>query len=1086
MGSGLQLFGNLFWKYLAVLVLLVGGVLVIGGLVELHYAYEQAKREIVAIEREKAAATADRIEKFLRAIEAQVRGTLSPRAEEAVTVARRGRGDVLSMAAAVAEQREIEFLRLLRNVPAVTDIWHLDAEGRERLRVSRVALDVADSGTDFSASPEFQGARTGETWYGPVFFRNESEPHVKLAVAPREAPAEVTVAELSLRPIWEIVSRIQVGRAGYAYVIDFDGRLIAHPDISMVLQKKDLEVQLAETARRPAAASAAVATGLNGGKVLVAHAPLLPLGWLVIEQPLEEAFGPMHAKIALNVVVLILGLALAVLASVLLARRMARPVRELQAGAARVGRGELDYRIDIRTGDELEALAGEFNQAAAQLQDAQRNLERKVEERTAELTRSLAELRALGEVVKAVNSSLDLERVLATIVTHAVQLAQAREGTLYEIDTASGLFEPRASFGVSSAMAESLRDAKIQSGDTLVGRCLTALAPVQMTDVAQGDGYRLRGLMEREGVRSILAVPLMREDQAIGALVIRRREAGEFPASLVELLQTLAAQSVLAIRNARLFREIQEKSEELAAASRHKSRFLANMSHELRTPLNAIIGVTEMMLEDARDLKRDDQVEPLDQVLYAGRHLLVLINELLDLSKIEAGRMELHLESFEIAPLVEETVKTVRPLASANRNEMELTCAAAGMMHADQTRVRQTLLNLLSNANKFTEGGKVTVEVRRTPGEGGAWITIAVTDTGIGMTPEQVGRLFQDFEQADASTTRKYGGTGLGLAISRRFCQMMGGDISVTSKLGHGSTFTIRLPAEADASRAAQSPRSITLRRAAAPPEPGNVVLVVDDDPTARDVTERFLVREGFAVVTATGGHEGLKLVRELHPAAMTLDVMMPDIDGWTVLAAVKGDPALADIPVILMTIVDEKNRGYALGAAEYMVKPVDRERLASVLRGLVRHARSRVLVVDDDGILRRGLMNGLEQDGWTVTGAANGRDGLERMAESAPDAVVLDLMMPEMDGFEFLEMLRLNPAWSAIPVVVVTAKDLTPEDHRRLNGGVERILQKDAPTRDELLRKVSATLTACIERARDASGKGDGLDGPMSERGVE
>jgi CheY-like chemotaxis protein/anti-sigma regulatory factor (Ser/Thr protein kinase) len=386
-------------------------------------------------------------------------------------------------------------------------------------------------------------------------------------------------------------------------------------------------------------------------------------------------------------------------------------------------------------------------------------------------------------------------------------------------------------------------------------------------------------------------------------------------------------------------------------------------------------------------------------------------------------------------------------------------------MHADQTRVRQALLNLTRNATKFTERGKITISVRRTAEASGAWITMAVTDTGIGMTPEQVGRLFQEFVQADASTTLKYGGTGLGLAISRRFCQMMGGDITVESEVGRGSTFTIRLPAAVLAAQPIPLARRAPAAQAPAGATP--IVLVVDDDPTVRVVTERFLTREGFSVVTADGGREGLRLTRELHPAAITLDVMMPDIDGWTVLAAIKGDPTLADIPVILMTIMDEKNRGYSLGAADYLVKPVARERLGVILRGIVGPGGRRVLVVDDDDIMRRGVLQALEKEGWKVGEAENGRVGLEHLAEALPDVIVLDLMMPEMDGFEFLEELRKRAEWRHIPVVVVTAKDLTEEDHRRLNGEVERILQKDAPTRDEMLREVSVTLAGCIERGR-------------------
>ena len=291
----------------------------------------------------------------------------------------------------------------------------------------------------------------------------------------------------------------------------------------------------------------------------------------------------------------------------------------------------------------------------------------------------------------------------------------------------------------------------------------------------------------------MLIVPLLSPDAVVGALVVRRKQPGEFPKSIVELLQTFAAQSVLAIQNARLFSEIEEKSRQLAEASQHKSQFLANMSHELRTPLNAIIGVTEMLREDAEALKQD--IEPLDRVLGAGRHLLALINDILDLSKIEAGRMELQLESFALAPLIDDVVKTIEPLAAKNANQVAVQCdAAIGTLHADQMRLRQALLNLMSNANKFTDHGTITIDARQGQEDGRDWVTIAVADTGIGMTAEQMGKLFQEFSQADASTTRKYGGTGLGLAISKRFCQMMGGDITVESEPGRGSTFTIRLP----------------------------------------------------------------------------------------------------------------------------------------------------------------------------------------------------------------------------------------------------------------------------------------------------
>jgi CheY-like chemotaxis protein/anti-sigma regulatory factor (Ser/Thr protein kinase) len=504
--------------------------------------------------------------------------------------------------------------------------------------------------------------------------------------------------------------------------------------------------------------------------------------------------------------------------------------------------------------------------------------------------------------------------------------------------------------------------------------------------------------------------------------------------------------------------------------SRTKSSFLANMSHELRTPLNSIIGVTEMLQEDARDLQRDDEIEPLNRVSGAARHLLTLINDILDLSKIEAGRMELNLETFSVAALIDEVVKTLETLAAKNANRIVVDCdPATKSMHADQIRVRQALLNLVSNANKFTERGTVTIRARRREIDGREWIEIAVTDTGIGMTPAEMERLFQEFSQVDSSTTRKYGGTGLGLAISQRFCRMMGGGISVQSEPGRGSTFTIRLPANIvgiDAADAA--PVTAPRIRAAATSHDAPLIVVADDDPTGREVVARFLEREGFSVALADGGQEALRLVREMHPAAVTLDVIMPDLDGWTVLAAIKGDPTLADIPVILVTIVDEKSRGYSLGAAEYLVKPVDREKLIQVLRRICGSVRGRLLLVDDDELVRRQMRLQLQHSGWDISDAENGRIALARLHEARPDAIILDLIMPEMDGFEFLEEMRGRAEWRDIPVVVVTSKDLTTEDRRRLNGGVERIIHKTG--RDETLREVRGALTKLLEREHGGS----------------
>jgi signal transduction histidine kinase len=455
----------------------------------------------------------------------------------------------------------------------------------------------------------------------------------------------------------------------------------------------------------------------------------------------------------------------------------------------------LRQKTGLFTEKQIELLSNFAKQAVIAIENTR--LLRELRARTDELARSVEELRALGDVTQAVNSTIDLETVLTTIVAKATQLSSTEAGAIYVFDDAGREFRLRATYGMDDTIIAEIRDRHIHLGETAIGRAVEQRLPIQVPDI-QSDPSAVLDVIVRAGFRALLTVPLLGADRIVGALVVRRKESGEFAKNTIELLQTFAAQSVLAIQNARLFHEIEEKGRELAEASQHKSQFLANMSHELRTPLNAIIGVSEMLREDAEAAKQD--LEPLDRVLGAGRHLLALINDILDLSKIEAGRMELHLDSFALAPLINDVVKTIEPLAAKNGNQVAVHCdGEIGTMHADQMRLRQALLNLMSNANKFTERGSITINARHGQENGGDWITLAVADTGIGMTPEQMGKLFQEFSQASSSTASKYGGTGLGLVISRRFCQMMGGDITVASEPGHGSTFTIRLPRIVDA-----------------------------------------------------------------------------------------------------------------------------------------------------------------------------------------------------------------------------------------------------------------------------------------------
>jgi len=510
--------------------------------------------------------------------------------------------------------------------------------------------------------------------------------------------------------------------------------------------------------------------------------------------------------------------------------------------------------------------------------------------------------------------------------------------------------------------------------------------------------------------------------------------------------------------------EAQQARSVAEEANKTKSAFLANMSHELRTPLNAIIGYSEMLSEEAMDMGEESFVTDLKKIHTAGKHLLGLINDVLDISKIEAGKMDLYLEDFDVAQMVHDAANTITPLVEKNGNHLKIECdPRIGVMHADLTKLRQSLFNLLSNACKFTEHGTITLKAERTREEKGEWVTFKVTDTGIGMTPDQMSKLFQSFTQADASTTRKYGGTGLGLAITRHFCRMMGGDALVESEVGKGSTFILRVPAQVagEGKKKAESEPSARKEVALALPADAMCVLVIDDDPSVLELMNRFLRKSGYRVETAPNGAEGLRRAKELKPDAITLDVMMPEMDGWTVLAQLKADEELAHIPVIMMSMINERGMGFALGASEYLTKPIHRDHLAQVLaKYRAGKADSYVLIAEDEDAIRELMVTVLTKDGWKVREAQNGRVALEIIQQQTPALVLLDLMMPEMDGFEFIETLRAQPWGVGIPVIVVTAKHLTADEHKLLNKHTQSVLQKGAYSMEEMLNQVASLVS--------------------------
>jgi PAS domain S-box-containing protein len=678
-------------------------------------------------------------------------------------------------------------------------------------------------------------------------------------------------------------------------------------------------------------------------------------------------------------------------------------------------------RSHARTSRGFERLAGE-------LEEANRTLEHRVEQRTAELTAS--------------------ERKYRTLIEHANDaILLIGAGTLR------------------------VRDANV-AAERLLGSPRERLVETTFPELCPPGEFDRYQEIFRAHIES--GTPISEE------LHLLHADGGRIPveisASVVEVGGERVIQGIVRdLTERRRAEAAMEEAKRLAEqANQTKSRFLANMSHELRTPLNAIIGYSEMLREEAEEGGQEAMVPDLDKIQGAGRHLLGLINDILDLSKVEAGRMELFLERLETEPFVREVASTVEPLVRQRGNALRLEIGdAPAHLRTDATKLRQILLNLLGNAAKFTENGTVTLRVERHAAEGGERVRFRVIDTGIGMTPEQVGRLFQPFTQADASTTRRYGGTGLGLTISKHFAEMMGGEVQVESEPGAGTEFRVELPVEVgeptvpavrfdgirDGEEGTQLDAVAPDAAAGEGPEPPRV-LVIDDDPAAREMIGRTLAREGFRVHLAASGEEGLRLARERRPDVVTLDVLMPGTDGWTVLEALKADPELAEVPVIMVSFVEDKKLAYSLGAADYLTKPVERDRL---LAGLRRHLDGTgdgpLLVVEDDAATREMLRRTLEREGWTVAEAENGRAGLERVAECAPRAVVLDLMMPEMDGFEFLDALRRDPRHAALPVIVVTAKELSSEERERLSGSVQRILRKGDNSREQLADEVRRLL---------------------------
>jgi len=690
---------------------------------------------------------------------------------------------------------------------------------------------------------------------------------------------------------------------------------------------------------------------------------------------------------------------------------------------------------------------------------ALRNVELSValQARSAELARKVDEMEALAEVGEAISSTLDADEVLTTIVEHAVELSGADGGSLMEYDEESRLFRVRTTYGTSDDVRARLKTVRIHVDESFVGRAATSGMPVQVADLSEIELDPHLRLLFDSGWRSLVVIPLVRPDRIVGALVVRRLTPGAFSDETCDMLTTFASQSAIALTNARLYQQLELQSRELATTSQHKSDFLASMSHELRTPLNAVIGFSEVLLERMFGELNDRQAEYVQDILDAGRHLLALLNDVLDLSKVEAGRMDLDITTFPAGDSIQSVLALVRERAGQIGVELRFDAADAPThITADELRLKQVLLNLIGNAVKFTpEGGSVTVRAWT----GGPEVIITVTDTGIGIAESDRSRIFDSFQQGTRSASSSEG-TGLGLTLTRRIVELHGGRMWLESEVGLGSTFGLALPRQVRPGPVAgwSEPAVEDARRA---------VVVIEDDPSSAELVGVHLTAAGLRTVAVRTGEEGLAAIRALRPTAVVLDIHLPGMDGWDVLSVLKGDPKLASIPVVIVSVLPERGRGFALGASDYLVKPVSKEGLlGAVWRAVAERvdqssSRRDIVVIDDDPAALELVRATLEPHGWTVTTCAGGAEAISVIRSLRPSVVLVDLLMPDIDGFAVIDALHADPRTTAIPVVVLTAKSLTAQDRRRLKGRIEFVASKgelDLSWLADRLTQVAAT----------------------------
>jgi signal transduction histidine kinase len=784
--------GRLVRHYFATSLVLIGGGLIVSGLIELYFAYHDTRDHIALLQQEMANGAAFRIEQFILGIERGMKATAKSR-DMAVE--------------GLSPKYKFELERLLLISPSITELTAIDADGIERVQVARFKRTVGakqDQTMERTFSPAFQTAMQGKTYFGPVYFVRDSEPYIGLAVSIEQLPRNVIGvlrAEVDLRYVGEIISAVKAGNFGYAYVVTRSGELIAHPDIGLVLQRTRLadldQVKSAflsaQGARRP---KPLVALNLQGQKVFSSSTAIPGLEWAVIvERPVSEAYESLYASMLRTSGLLLIGLGVALLASIYVARRVVRPLQTLRLGAQRIGAGDLDFRLAVKTGDEIELLAEEFNRMVEKLKASYDTLERQVQNRTRELS-------ALYDVTATASRSLEVQPVLQEVIRKISEIFRLDATRIFLFDSREEELHLRAAFGFDS---DGLVPQTFRRGRGMVGKVAETAEPMIFEDIQADPRYpewTHSEASKKVGYRFFAVFPIKSKGRCLGCIVCNGHEPRRLTVEEIRLIESMTDQLGVAIDNINLFEELKERTAqlqtanmELSEANKHKSQFLANVSHELRTPLNAIIGSTDNVLDRIAGELNEKQARYLARVQTNAEQLNLLIEDLLDLSVIESGKMDIKPKNVSIVGLITDVAESLRPVAERKPVDLEIGSMDTSLtVWADPDRIVQVLNNLIGNAIKFTPAlGKVTVAAER---DGNGWVQVSVADTGPGIPVEQTDKVFDEFYQIPQAVRPKIKGMGLGLTIAKKLLDMHGGKIWVQSELGKGSTFFFILPGE--------------------------------------------------------------------------------------------------------------------------------------------------------------------------------------------------------------------------------------------------------------------------------------------------